>query len=321
MWTSIKRIIRSGFTHFYRSAFVSLAAVLIMAVTLFVIAAVVFLSAVLAASLDELKAKVDINVYFQTTAPEADILSLEKSLSALPEVRSVEYISRTEALENFKERHANHETILQALKELPDNPLGGVLTVRAYEPSAYASIVSFIRTTYSVGKVSECPTTEVSVLGSAGVSLIDEITYCDTKGAIDRLSAIIESAQTLGLTLSLLLVVISLSIAFNTIRLAIYISREEIGVMRLVGASNAYIRGPFIVSGVLYGAVAAVLTLAAYLPITYYLGHSTESFFSGLNLFTYYLAHFAEFFLIVVGSGVLLGAVSSFWAVRRYLHI
>ena len=306
VFTSLKRIVKGGFTHFTRNAFVSLASVLIMTVTLFTIGGVVFLTAVLGASLDELKGKVDVNVYFQTGAKEADILALAKSLESLPEVRSVEYISREQALENFKTRHEDDELTLQALRELPDNPLGAVLNIRAKEPSQYAGLAQFLESENALG---------------GKPSIIDEANYYDNKGAIDKLSGIIDSARTVGLGLSLMLVIVSLIIALNTIRLAIYISRDEIGVMRLVGASNAFIRGPFVVSGILYGLAASLITLAAYLPITYYLGNATETFLSGLNLFEYYLGHIGEFILIIVLGGTFLGAAASFFAVRRYLHI
>lgn len=306
-WTSIKRIIKGGLVNFYRNGFVSLASVLIMTVTLFVIGSVLFISATLSATLSEIKSKVDVNVYFQTGAPEEDILALASALERLPEVKDVEYISRSKALENFKKRHENDELTLQALAELPDNPLGAVLNIRAKEPSQYEGIAEFLKSD--------------SALDGGKRTIIDEVNYYNNKAAIDKLSGIIDAAQKLGFALALLLVVISVIIAFNTIRLAIYISREEIGVMRLVGASNTYIRGPFIVSGILYGLLAAAITLAIFYPVTYYLGDSTAAFFSGLHLFRYYLSHFGEFFLIIVGSGIALGAVSSFWAVRRYLHI
>lgn len=307
LWTNIKRVVRSGFVNFYRNGFVSLAAVLVMTVTLFVIGSTLFLSAALTASLAAVKDKVDINVYLQTGAPEADILALADSLRRLPEVKEVAYTSREQALDNFKKRHQNDELTLQALEELPDNPLGAVLNIRAKEPSAYEGIAQFLKSE--------------SALAKGGSRIIDEVSYYDNKAAIDRLSWLIASANKLGAASIAVLVLISLVIAFNTVRLAIYISRDEIGVMRLVGASNTYIRGPFVVTGMLYGAAAALLTLAIFYPLTYYVGNATEGFFSGLNVFGYYLWHFAEFFLILFVGGVLLGALSSYLAVRRYLHI
>lgn len=307
MWTSIKRVIKAGAVNFYRNGFVSLSSVFIMTITLFVIGSVVFLSATLSASLEEIKSKVDVNVYFLTSASEEDITALKEVLLRLPEVKDVKYISRAEALENFKKRHENDELTLQALDELPDNPLGAVLNIRAKEPSEYEGIANFLKGESALSKNSN--------------SIIDEVNYYDHKTAIDKLSNIIRSAQTLGLALAFLLVVVSVSIAFNTIRLAIYISREEIGIMRLVGASDKYIRGPFVVSGVLYGVSSALITLALFYPLTYYLGDSTQNFFSGLNVFRYYTLHFGEFFLIIAGSGIVLGAISSFLAVRRYLNV
>ena len=306
-WTNTKRVIRAGFTNFYRNAFVSLASVLVMTVTLFVIGGVVFLTATLNSSLNAIKEKVDVNVYFQTGASEEDILALANSLRTMPEVLEVEYISREQVLSNFKERHKNDELTLQALAELSENPLGAVLNVRAKEPSHYEGIAQFLK-----GE---------SALSQGQVRIIDEVNYYDNKAAIDTLTRIIDSAQTLGFALSLLLIIVSLIIALNTIRLAIYVSREEISVMRLVGASNKYIRGPFVITGILYGILSGAITLAIFYPLTYYVGDATADFFSGLHLFHYYLSHFGEFLLIIVGSGVGLGAVSSYLAVRRYLRI
>ena len=135
LWTSIKRVIKGGVVNFYRNGFVSLASVLIMSVTLFAVGSVIFLSATLNSSLEEIKSKVDVNVYFLTSASEEDVLALATALRTLPEVKDVEYVSRAQALENFKKRHENDELTLQALSELPDNPLGAVLNVPPHDPS------------------------------------------------------------------------------------------------------------------------------------------------------------------------------------------
>ena len=144
MFTSLKRILRSGFVDFWRNSFVSLASVFVITVTLFVIGSLVFLRAVLDSSLTQLKEKVDINVYFVTTAAEEDILGIQTSLEQLPEVAVVEYVSRDQALAKFRERHENDQLTLQALDELNDNPLGAVLNVRAKDPSHYESIARFL---------------------------------------------------------------------------------------------------------------------------------------------------------------------------------
>jgi cell division transport system permease protein len=108
-------------------------------------------------------------------------------------------------------------------------------------------------------------------------------------------------------------------VVFNTIRLAIYANREEIGVMRVVGASNALVRGPFVVEGVLCGAIAAVLALIVSAPVLFAVDPYLNIFIPGMNLFQYFLSHFVLLFVYILLFGVVLGAVSSFVAVRRYL--
>ena len=152
-------------------------------------------------------------------------------------------------------------------------------------------------------------------------SIIDKVNYYQNKNAIDTLTRIIDSANRLGFILTIFLVFISIIITLNTIRLAIFMSKDEIAVMRLVGASSTYVKGPFIVSGALYGFTSAIITLFLFFPATYYLGNATESFFVGLNIFKYYISNFGEIFLIVVSSGVVVGSFSSFLAVRRHLKV
>ena len=306
-WMKAKRIMRTGFFNFWRNGTVSMASVLVMMVTLLVLGFLIFTGAILDRSLTELRNKVDINVTFIPSAVEEDILGIKYSLESLPEVSLVTYVSREEALVTFKERHANDQSILSALDELGENPLGAVLNVKAKDPSQYASVADFLEGN--------------SAISSSGVSIIDRINYYQNKVAIEKLTGIISAADRLGFIITLFLAVISILIAFNTIRLTIYISKDEISVMRLVGASTSYIQGPFVVVGVIYGVVAAILTMLILLPATYWLGSATENFFAGLNVFTYYLRHFPQIFLIIVFSGVFIGAVSSSLAIRRYLRL
>jgi cell division transport system permease protein len=308
MWTSIKRITRSGFFSFWRNGFVSISSVLVMIITLFVITATIFLGAILNASLQEIKNKVDINVYFVRTAPEEDILSLQKALEALPEVKApVEYVSREDALADFRQKHQDDQFTLQALDELGENPLGASLNIRAKEPSQYEGIAEFLKSK--------------GVLLKDGTAIIDKVNYYQNKTAIDTLTKMINSANRLGLILTLFLVCVSILITYNTIRLAIFMSRDEISVMRLVGASMMYIRGPFVVSGAIYGVVSGFVTLILFFPITLWLGNATAEFFVGLNVFSYYIENFAQIFLIVILSGAAIGSISSFLAVRKHLKI
>ncbi len=278
-----------------------------MTVTLSVIGILFFANAVLSTTLATLKDKVDINVYFLTKAPEADILSLQKAIEALPEVAAVEYVSREQALIDFKKRHENDQLALQALEELGDNPFGASLNIRAKETSQYESIATFLESK--------------SALLKDGTQIVDKVNYYKNQVAIEKLGRIIDASKSLGLSIIIIFSVISIIITFNTIKLVIFNSREEISVMRLVGASSRYIRGPFVVSGVMYGIVATIATLILLYPLLVWLNPTMVAFFSGFSLLQYYASNFIQIAFILGSTGVVLGAVSSYLAVRRHLTV
>lgn len=306
MWTSFKRIVKSGFIGFWRSAFVSVAAIFVMTVALFVVGSSLMVDKLLGASLENIQGKVDINVYFVTAAPETEIFRIQSLLEGLPEVAEVTYTSREMALEQFSQRYQGDETIMRGLQELGDNPLGASLAIRARETSQYEGINAFLRAQQAAESPQE--------------PLIEEINFMRNKEAIDRLTSIIYAVERFSFGAMIVLVLASVLITFNTVRLAIYTTRDEISVMRLVGASNTFIRGPFMLQGVMYGIVAGVLALLLLYPIVLSVGPQTEQFFQ-FNLYTYFITDFSRIFLIVVGSGVLLGVVSSTLAVARYLRV
>jgi cell division transport system permease protein len=305
MMTELKRIIKAGFVNFSRSGIISWAAVLVVTITLSVITTIILLNAVLHFSLDQIKDKVDVTIYFTVGAPEKSILSLKQSLEGLPEVAQVSYVSADNALKLFRERHQNDYPTIQALDEIPNNPLGGYLNVKAKEISQYESIANFLKGD--------------DALVSGSTSIIDKVNYNQNKTVIDRLNNIISGAQKLGFLITLILVIISIIITFNTIRLTIFISKEEIGVMRLVGASKMRVRGPFMIEGAIYGIIATIITLILFFPVTIYLGRNMTDFL-GLNIYDYYISNLFQIFVIVLLSGVLLGMISSFIAIRKYLN-
>lgn len=305
-WTALKRIIKAGFISFWRNGSVSLSAVFVMIVALFMIASTLLITAFLGTALKDLQDKIDINIYVDAKASEEQILSLQKQIETIPEVDKVTYISREDALTAFRARHENDHRIIQALDEIGDNPLPAALTVKAKEPSQYQGIASFLS---NKSELSE----------DKALSIISKVNYNDNKVAIERLSRLIAGVKKLGSIITAVMIGISILITFNTIRLAIFIARDEIGVMRLVGGSNEYVRGPFVVEGILYGLVAAFLTLILFYPITYWLKNTTQVFYGGVDLLQYFVANFVQIFLVIVLSGIALGAVSSYLAVRKYL--
>jgi cell division transport system permease protein len=274
-------------------------------VVLFVIGATMFIDQLLTTSLNQLQNKVDINVYFVPSAAEEDIDAIRTAVEALPDVASVSYTSREDALAKFREKYGNNEITMQALNELDDNPLGATIAIQAKELSQYESIAQFI---------------EEQRLSAAQNPVIETVNYGRNKEAIDTLNTIMDAVERSSSIVTLVLIVAAILITFNTIRLAIYTAREEISIMRLVGASNMFIRGPFLLQGVMYGLVAGVVSLLVWYPIMVWLGPRTEAFFE-FNLFTYFVNDFSNIFLTIVGTGVVLGFVSSVLAIARYLRV
>ncbi len=306
MFQNSKRIFRWGVINFLRNGTVSFSSILVMIVALLMIGSTILLSVFLNTTLANVEDKIDINVYFNIDAEEDDILTLKNSLELLPEVSSVTYISEDLALEEFKERHKNDELTIQALKELEDNPLRARFNIKAISPEYYDGIAQKLEG-------------DTAISLQYGVGFIDKVNYRDNKLVIERMKKIIYGVEQGGIIITLALIFISILITFNTIRLAIYISKEEISVMRLVGAGNMYIRGPFVIAGALYGLVAALITVGLFYPITLSIKQHTEDLYGGIDLFRYYISNFNQIFLIILVSGMALGAVSSYLAVRKYL--
>ncbi|MEZ4195367.1 MAG: permease-like cell division protein FtsX [Candidatus Paceibacterota bacterium] len=306
MFTAIRRITRAGFVGFWRNAYVSLASIFVLTVVLFVIGATMFVDQLLTTSLGALQSKVDINVYFVPTASEEDISSIRKAVEALPDVALVTYTSREEALENFRNRYSNNEITMQALNELGDNPLGANIAIQAKELSQYESISRFLE--------------EQRLQALPQNPVIETVNYGRNKEAIETLNTIMDTVERSSSIITIVLIFAAILITFNTIRLAIYTAREEISIMRLVGASNMFIRGPFLLQGIMYGLVSGVLALLIWYPIMVWLGPRTEAFFE-FNLFTYFVSDFSSIFMVIVGTGIVLGFVSSALAIARYLRV
>ncbi len=304
-WLNTKRVLRGGAQSFFRNGFVTFSSVVVLTITLFIIASTLLLGGFLNYELNGIREKVDVNVHFLTSASETDILSVKKSLEALPEVVSVEYISKDQELANFRATHSGDESILQGLDELGENPLGAVLNIKAKDPSQYGGIANYLEKDSN------------ELLSSNGSKIIDKVSY--KKPIIDKLVHIINSADAVGFWLALIFIVISIIITFNTIKLTIFMAKDEISVMRLVGASGKYVKGPFVVTGVLSGLISAFLIIVLISIGTFFVNKYYGNYFVGFDLFSYYMSNFFYILAVVFGSGIILGSVSSYLAVHRYL--
>jgi len=309
--SSLRRIIKSGIVSFFRNGLVSIATVLVISLSLFLLTSVLLGSVFLNSFLGELQNKVDISVYFKRASAEGDILQVKSDLERLPEVKEVVYVSREDALARFQERHRGEDLILQSLEVVGDNPFSPSLEIRASDPSKYEAIASFLERDNYSGLI------DVDLAGK------QKITYRQNQRVIDQLTAILATARTIGLMLGIGLAVIAVVIAYNTVRLAIYNSRDEVAVMQLVGASHGFIRGPFIIEAIFYGLIACVLAVLTVYPLIKFIQPYLNKFYlsSDFSIIKYFNQNFWQIFGLELIIIIVLNTLGSIIAIRRYLKV
>ncbi|MDE2188219.1 MAG: ABC transporter permease [Patescibacteria group bacterium] len=317
MITNLNRIVKTGFVNFWRNGFLSLAAIIVLTLCLLSFGAIMFADVFGRTMLKQVEDKVNITVYFTPTAQDSDVTSFVNTINKLPEVASTTFISSDQALVNFQTKWQNNSLILNSLNEIGNNPFPAALIIKTKLPSEYAGLVNFIQS----------PAAE----SASGTSVIESVNYGENQVLIDRLGRLIPDVEGAGAIVAILLVLVAVIMTFNTIRLIIYSSRDEISVMRLVGASHAYVRGPFVISGIMYGLVSGILTIFIMAAIVFWSG-AIIAHFAGLQVANdlasvtsvvsvYFISNIGEISGIILLAGCLLGALSSYLAVKRYLRV
>ena len=302
MITNLYRIIKYGTQGFFRNGWASLSALLVMMLALFVFLSLIIFNILTANAMNILRDKIDISVYFQPNISEDDISKVRQSLESLKEIKSIQYISRNEALALFQERHKNDETISKAINVLESNPLSASLNIKANDPRDYPVIASYLN-------------------NESLKNLIDQVNYSQNQLVINRLANILETGGRIGLGLTVVLSLVAIFVTLNTIILAIYSTKDEISVMRLVGASNKFIRGPYIIQGALYGVSAAILSIILMAPLISIASPYVKVLMPEMSLQGYFYGNLLKLLGYQILLGIALGAVSSIIAVRKYLKI
>lgn len=302
MITTLSRLVRYGTQTFWRQRLLSVATMVVILLALLVFEGLVISGVIASTALNSIQDKIDISIYFKGTTSENDMLLVKSNLEKMAEVESVEYISRDQALEMFRERHKDDETISRAVGELEENPLSASLNIKATDPSKYSVIANYLNQ-------------------NVPSELVENITYNQNQVVIERLASIIQVSRQVGLLAALFLTIVAILVAFNTILLGIYSNRDEISIMRLVGANNVYVRGPFVVMGVIYGLITALVSFALAAPIIWFASPYVKLFIPAMDLREYFSSHLflLLFYQFLFGIGI--GVFSSFIAIRRYLKI
>lgn len=307
MFTTLRRIIMSGLKTFWRNSLLSTSSILTITITL-VVSMAVFLMLVLSeSSLKRIEKKVDVNIYFTSDAPIEKVLEFKKELNKLPELdlENTKLLTKEETLENFNEINEGNTLIKDVLEIIDENPLGAVINLKAKNIDGYKNIIEFL---------------ESDAIQAKYLSIIDNTNYNENKFAIDKITTWIKYVKIMGTGISAVLVFISLIIIYNTIRLIIYSYKEEIQVMRLIGASNFYARGPFLIEGIIYGVISGIFSIFIVWATIFYTTDLLKQIFI-LDLNKYFTDHVWEISGSLILGGVLISFVSTYFTVARYLKV
>ena len=299
--TSFKRIFRQSLLNIRRQESVSVAAILILVITLTLIALLFVLRGLTLQTIHSLQDQIDVSVYFKEDVAEENIFATQDELKKLSEVKEVKYVSPDEALEQFREKYKEDPAVMESLDEVGKNPLLAALNVKVWEPPQYESVVNFLK-------------------ASSFSDFIESIDYSQNKAVIERLFQITSGVTRWGLGVSLALGLMAALLIFNTVRIAISGTRQEIKVMHLVGADRRFLMGPFMVQGAIIGFIAVVITLLFLAIISLAIGSRISAFTAGFHPFQYLLSNFWMIFGAQLLVGVGIGVVSSWLAVRKYLR-
>lgn len=305
MFTSFKRVIKFSWQSFCRNSGLSAMVVFILVITISLMTSLFLFQGMSRFIISYLQEKIDISVSFNINTQETKILEIKDELLKMPEVENIEYLSEQQALENFIQKHQDDENLMIGLEEVMIDipfPFPAVLNIKALEPGHYEQIVRFLE-------------------GENFKPLIYKIDYYDRKLIIERVFTITEWINRVGLIFSLILGLIAFLVTFNTIKLSIGQQKEELAVQRLVGASNWFIRGPFLVQGMIAGFIAGLISLLIFASIVHFFGHNVGILLPGFDISAYF---FNQIFIIFLGQAVVgmgLGIISAAIAINRYLKI
>jgi cell division transport system permease protein len=302
---TFSRVIKAGMVNFVRNAWLGIAAIAVMVVTLTIVLFSLLTNATFTNTIGQIRDKIDISVYVADTITPEQKDDLLTDLEQLPNVAALTYLSKEDALERYKQQNANNPELLNAITQT-DNPLPATIKIKPKDLNKIQDIKDFLSKD------------EVAVLQS------DEPSYSgDRKEAIDKITHATNILQRAGIIAVAVFALISVLIIFNTIQMAIFNRRDELTIMRLLGASTWYIRGPFVVETIFYGVVSALLSVLIIHGL--YVAASSALQASSLGLLDikyssqYFYDHFWLLLTMQLMVGILIGAVSSVIATSRYL--
>ncbi len=304
MMTNFKRILTFAINDFSRNKGISIAAIFVLTITIMIVTGLYFFQGTVSYLTSQIQNKIDITAYFVDGTQEKDILDVKAEILKMsPNIKNIEYVSKDQALTSFNEKHKNDAVLSKALEEVGNNPFLPSLNITTSgDPSQYAQISNILQT-------------------SDFSKLIDKVDFSQKKDTIEKVYSITSNINTFGIILEAILIIVAILVVFNTIKLAIENSKEEISTMKVVGASNWFIRGPFVIQGIIYGVIAFLICFIISAISAYFLSYRIGVMLPGFNTFGYFLANWWIFALIQLGFGIGVGAISAVIVVKKYLEV
>ncbi len=302
MFESTKRTFSLGCKMFLRERGITLSNIFVLFLVISLIGGLFLLRDMGTFLIDNIQDKVDISIYFKEEATENEILTIKQKIKEYPEIKRVDYVSQDKALNEFTRRHKDDFTLIESVEELGMNPFLASLNVQAKNPSQYESIYAFL---------SNLETEDI----------IKKIDYYKRQSVIQKICALNSQLSKFSIYLASILLVIAIIVTLNTVRLSIYNSKKEIEIQRLVGASNWFIKGPFLIQGVLYGLTASLTSFLCLGFVCWFLNPQIMNIFLDFNIFSLFMSKVWTLFGIQVMVGILLGMISSNIAVKKYLKV
>lgn len=297
----LKRAIKYGWVSFKRNTWLTVATVGVLALSLFIIGTTLFIGMSAKELIENIEKNVNISVYFKSSVTEERIDEIKKDIEQRPELSSVEYVNKEVALEKFSKNNENNETISDALREIGGNPLFSSLVLTAKSQTQYEQLAQYMENTYQ--------------------NEIDRINYGKNKSVIARLGNIISVMQKIGLTAGLVFISIAILVTFSAIRISLYARKKEFDIMRLVGASNLYIKIPSLFEGMFYGFFAAIIAIIFIAAVAYGGIPVAQGVMAKNEMVGFYLNNLWKISLIVLFAGLFIGLISSMISIRKYLKI
>ncbi len=301
-----ERILKSGFINLFRNAWLTIAATAVMVVALSIISIAVVLNVTANNAIKELARDLKASVYLKDDVNDTQVANLRKSIENLEFVESVEYVTQEQAKSDLAGDFNNDDDILQALELAGEDVL----------PASFKITVNDLK------RMPEIKTLAEQENFSKTVDSIS-LGQTDAQATIDKAASAQKFINTGSIFAAIVLSAVSIMIIFNTIRMAIYTRRDEIRIMKLIGATPAYIRGPFLVEASLYGVFAGVIANVAVYTLIYSLGRKVANqpeFAQTFNFFTS-PGIMVTMWLSVLLVGILIGSFSSMLAMERHLKL